>query len=242
MPCYNAERYIAQSIESVLAQTYQEWELLITDDCSTDKSVEIIKEYCAKDERIDLLESKEHKGPGDTRNLSIKRAKGRLIAFLDNDDIWFPEKLEEQVNYMLETRYGFTYSSYELINEYGLSKKQTVKTAGVLDVNKYLKNTIIGCSTVILNRDIVGDILMYKNDTSDDMTLWLNLMHKGYYAYPLDVILTKYRVRKNSASSNKFKAARDVWRVYRYNEKLPLVKSLYYYACYAFNAVKKRVL
>ena len=241
MPCYNAERYIAQSIESVLAQTYQNWELLITDDCSSDKSVEIIKHYCEKDKRIDLLISKEHHGPGDTRNISINRAKGRFIAFLDNDDIWYSEKLEKQIPFMLENGYGFTYSGFEMINDNGKSKGHIVKTDGILDVTKYLKNTIIGCGTVILNRDIVGDFLMFKNDTSDDMTLWLSIMHKGFMAYPLDEVLMKYRVRKKSASSNKFKASRDVWRVYRKNEKLSLVKSVFYFSCYAFNAVKKRV-
>lgn len=93
MPCYNAEHYIAESIDSVLSQTYNNWELLITDDCSTDKSVGIIKSYCIKDKRINLQESKIHLGPGDTRKISIKKAKGRFVAFLDADDIWLPDKL-----------------------------------------------------------------------------------------------------------------------------------------------------
>ena len=242
MPCYNAEHYIAESINSVLAQTYENWELLITDDCSTDRSIEIIKHYCEQDFRINLLESKEHRGPGDTRNMSINRANGRFIAFLDNDDIWLPEKLEKQVTFMLDNGYGFTYTDYELINESGSSKNRIVKTAGVLDADRYLKNTIIGCSTVVLNRDIVGDFNMYKNDTSDDMTLWLSIMHKGINAYPLEQVLMKYRVRQNSASSNKFKATHDVWRVYRDVEKMSFFKSAYYFSSYAFNAVKKRVL
>ena len=112
MPCYNAERYIAQSIESVLAQTYQSWELLITDDGSKDNSVKIATKYSLEDERINLLVPDEHQGIARTRNMSISRAKGRFIAFLDSDDIWYPEKLEKQINYMLENDVAFTYSSY----------------------------------------------------------------------------------------------------------------------------------
>lgn len=240
MPSYNAERYIAQSIESVLAQTYQNWELLITDDCSMDRTVDIVKEFCVKDKRINLLESKEHHGPGDTRNLSINRATGRFIAFIDNDDVWFPEKLEKQIPYMLENGYAFTYTGYEMVTESGESK-HIVNTIGVLNPQIYMRNTAIGCASVILDHDIVGEFQMFVNDTSDDMTLWLSLMHRGFLAYPYPEILMKYRVRNHSASSNKFVAARDVWRVYRKIEKLSWPKALINFVCYSFNAVKKHV-
>lgn len=240
MPCYNAERYIAQSIESVLAQTYQNWELLITDDGSTDRVVEIVREYCKKDGRINMLVN-EHKGIAETRNASIARAKGRFLAFLDNDDLWMPEKLEKQISFMLKHKVGFSYTNYELIDKNGVRKNKIIKTQGIIDYKKYLRNTIIGCGTVVVDRDIVGCIKMPINDTSDDMMLWLSIMHRGFKAYPLDEILMKYRVRKKSASSNKFKASRDVWRVYRDNEGFAVVKSSYYFVCYAFNAIKKRM-
>ena len=131
MPCYNAERYIAQSIESVLAQTYQSWELLITDDGSKDNSVKIATKYSLEDERINLLVPDEHQGIARTRNMSISRAKGRFIAFLDSDDIWYPEKLEKQINYMLDNDVAFTYSSYEIIDYQGNTKNRIVKDAGV---------------------------------------------------------------------------------------------------------------
>ena len=110
MPCYNAERFIAQSIESVMAQTFASWELLITDDCSADNSVAVVKKYCAKDKRINLLESKEHHGIAVTRNMSIQRAKGRFIAFLDSDDIWKSDKLERQIGFMFEHDVAFRFS------------------------------------------------------------------------------------------------------------------------------------
>ena len=241
MPCYNAERYIAQSIESVLAQTYQNWELLITDDCSTDNSVKVATKYSLQDDRINLLVPDEHQGIARTRNMSISRARGRFMAFLDNDDMWKPEKLEKQVNFMLEKGIGFSYTSYELIDIDGVLKNKVIKTQGVVDYKKYLRNTIIGCGTVMIDRDKVGHFSMPINDTSDDMAAWLNILRKGYKAYPLDEVLQQYRVTGKSASSNKFKASRDVWKVYRKNEKLNLIKSLYSFICYAFNAVKKRV-
>ena len=238
MPSYNAERYIAQSIESVIAQTYQNWELLITDDCSSDKTAEIIRHYSDKDKRINLLASQKHNGPGDTRNLSINRANGQLIAFIDNDDVWLPEKLEKQVSFMLENGYGFTYTAYDMVNEQG-EYRRTVHTSGMLDAQKYMRNTVIGCATVMLNRDIVGEFQMFVNDTSDDMTLWLSLMHRGFNAYPYPEVLMRYRVRKHSASSNKLKTAYDVWKVYRNIEKLSWPRAAANFICYSFNAVKK---
>ena len=242
MPCYNAEHLINQSIDSVLAQTYDNWELLITDDSSTDNSVEVIERYCEKDPRINLLVSKQNQGIAKTRNLSIESAKGRFIAFLDNDDLWMPDKLEKQVNFMLEKGYAFTYTSYELIDNDGASMNKVILTQGVMNYGRYSRNTIIGCGTVMIDRDITGDFRMPQNDTSDDMALWLSLMRKGFNAYPLNEVLLKYRITNNSASSKKLKAASDVWKVYRINEGMPWLKSASCFVGYAFNAVKKRVI
>ncbi len=241
MPCYNAERYIAQSIESVLAQTYQNWELLITDDCSTDKSVEIISKYSKNDERINVMVPDEHQGIARTRNMSISRARGRFIAFLDSDDIWYSEKLEKQVNYMLENNLAFTYSSYEIIDYHGNPKNRVVKDAGVMSYKKYLKNTIICCGTVVVDREKTGHFATPIIKTSEDMSLWLSIMRRGFDAYPVPGPLHKYRITPGSASSNKIKAASDVWRVYRKIEKLSWPKAIVNFICYSFNAVKKHV-
>ena len=241
MPCYNAECYIAQSIESVLAQTYQNWELLITDDGSTDKSVEIISKYSKNDDRINVMVSDEHQGIARTRNMSISRAKGRFVAFLDSDDIWYPEKLEKQVEYMLEHELAFTYSSYEIIDYQGNPKNRIVKDAGVMSYKKYLRNTIICCGTVVIDREKTGHFATPIIKTSEDMSLWLSIMKRGFDAYPVPGPLHKYRITPGSASSNKFKAACDVWRVYRKIEKLSLPASVFNFVCYTFNAVKKHV-
>lgn len=241
MPCYNAERYVAQSIESVLAQTYQNWELLITDDGSTDKSVEIVSKYCIKDDRISILVPDEHQGIARTRNMSIARAKGKFVAFLDSDDIWYSEKLEKQVGYMLENDVAFTYSSYEIIDAQCNSKNRVVKDAGVVSYKKYLRNTIICCGTVVVDKEKTGHFATPIIKTSEDMSLWLSIMKRGFDAYPVPGPLHKYRITPGSASSNKFKAACDVWRVYRKIEKLSLPTSVFNFVCYTFNAVKKHV-
>lgn len=241
MPCYNAERYIAQSIESVLAQSYQNWELIITDDASTDKSVEIISKYSKNDDRISVMVPDEHQGIARTRNMSISRARGRFMAFLDSDDIWYPEKLEKQVNYMLENDLAFTYSSYEIIDYHGNPKNRVVKDAGVMSYKKYLRNTIICCGTVVVDREKTGHFATPIIKTSEDMSLWLSIMRRGFDAYPVPGPLHKYRITPGSASSNKFKAACDVWRVYRKIEKLSWIKSVINFVCYSFNAVKKHV-
>lgn len=241
MPCYNAERYIAQSIESVLAQTYDNWELLITDDGSTDKSVEIISKYSKNDERINVMVPDEHQGIARTRNMSISRARGRFVAFLDSDDIWFPEKLEKQIKFMLENDVAFTYSSYEVIDCQGNLKNKIVKDAGVMSYKKYLRNTIICCGTVVIDREKTGHFATPIIATSEDMSLWLSIMKRGFDAYPVPGPLLKYRITPGSASSNKIKASADVWRVYRKLEKLSLLKSSANFICYVFNAVKKRV-
>lgn len=241
MPCYNAERYIAQSIESVLAQTYQNWELLITDDGSTDRSVDIVSRYSKHDDRINVLVPDEHSGIARARNLSISRSKGRFVAFLDSDDIWKRDKLEKQVNFMLENNVAFTYSSYEIIDVQGKLKKKIVKDAGVMSYKKYLRNTIICCGTVVVDREKTGHFATPIIKTSEDMSLWLSIMKRGFDAYPVPGPLHQYRDTPGSASSNKFKAACDVWRVYRKIEKLSWIESVINFVCYSFNAVKKHV-
>lgn len=241
MPSYNAEQYIAESIESVLAQTYGNWELVITDDRSTDRTPEIAKSYSVKDPRIKFRIADQHGGIAETRNQSLLRVQGRFIAFLDNDDLWVAEKLEKQVKFMLDNGYAFSYSEYELLNEDGTPKGKTIKTAGVINYHKYLRNTIIGSGTIMLDREKIGEVTMPDNATSDDMALWCKILKDGHQAYPLKEVLMKYRVRNNSASANKLNAARDVWRVYRKQEKLGIVESVECFVSYAFNAVKKRL-
>lgn len=241
MPSFNVEGFIAESIESVLRQTYGNWELIITDDCSSDNTPNIVQAYCQKEPRIDFITAKQHSGIAGTRNQCLERAKGRFVAFLDNDDLWYPEKLEKQVRFMLEKGYAFCYSAYELMKEDGTPKGKIIKTAGIINYNRYLRNTIIGSGTIMLDRDQTGSLVMPDNATSDDMALWCKILKDGHLAYPITEVLMKYRVRSNSASANKFKATKDVWLVYRRQEKLSFFRALGCFLCYAFNAISKRI-
>lgn len=241
MPCYNMENYISDTINSVIQQTYPHWELIIVDDTSTDGTVELVRTLYEKDNRISLDVNTTHSGIAKTRNSCIQRAKGQFLAFLDADDIWHHEKLEQQLNFMLERRIGFSYTAYDLIDESGKPWGKTIKTAGDLDYNAYLHNTIIGCSTVMLDTNIVGKVTVPDFRTSEDAATWLDILKKGFKAYAIKEPLTSYKIRRKSASSNKFKAAADLWKVYRQHEKLPLHKAIFSFVCYVFNAIKKRL-
>ena len=241
MPCYNMEKFVSEAIMSVSQQTYPYWELLIVDDASTDGTVATVKKLADQDERIHFTVKTEHSGIADTRNLCIRLANGPFLAFLDADDVWHPEKLEKQVMFMKEKNVGFTYSAYDWIDEDGVSLNKCIHTIGNLDYEAYLRNTIIGCSTVMVNKTITGDVAVPNFRTSEDSATWLDILKKGHLAYAIEEPLVSYRIRKKSASSNKLKASSDLWKVYRKNEKLSFVKALYYFGCYAFNALKKRL-
>lgn len=241
MPCYNAEQFVAESIDSVLAQTYQNWELVVTDDNSSDSTPEIVQDYCKKDQRIKLYQPGIHQGIAKTRNHSLSKANGRFVAFLDNDDLWIPTKLEHQVQFMLDNDLAFCYGNYELLHEDGSKMGKTIHNAGKIHYKKYLCNTIIGSGTVMIDTEKTESLVMPLNETSDDMALWCHLLKNGFCAYPMDETILQYRLRSNSASSNKLKAAKDVWKVYRNQENLSFMTSVLYFCCYAFNAIKKRL-
>ena len=241
MPCYNMERFISETIASVQRQTYPHWELLIVDDASTDRTADMVKNLQNQDERIRFFVKPQHSGIADTRNQCLKMAQGRFLAFLDSDDLWHHEKLEKQLHFMIRRNIGFSYSSYDCIDETGKTLEKTVKAAGNLDHDAYTHNTIIGCSTVMIDKSIVGAVVVPNFRTSEDTATWLNILKKGFLAYAIDEPLTSYRVRQHSASSNKLKAASDLWRVYRKQEKLSLFKALGCFISYAFHAVKKRL-
>ena len=241
MPCYNMEKYISDTIASVRKQTFPHWELVIVDDASTDCTVDSVKSYQNQDDRIRFFVKPTHSGIADTRNQCLKMAQGRYLAFLDSDDVWYPEKLEQQLQFMTERNIGFSYSSYDCIDDSGNPLHKTVKAKCDLDYEAYLRNTIIGCSTVMLDKTIVGEVVVPNFRTSEDTATWLNILKKGFLAYAIEQPLTSYRIRQHSASSNKLKASTDLWRVYRQNEKLPLFKVLVCFSSYAFNAIKKRL-
>lgn len=239
---YNSASYIEETIQAILSQTYCDWELIIIDDCSKDNTSEIVNKYTLLFPNIILLKNEHNMGPGLTRNKGVKRAKGRYIAICDSDDIWLPRKLELQLSFMKSmANIPISYTSYELVNEKGYSLNKIVKVIKhPLSYSDYLKNTIIGFSTSIIDRSICTEIALPDMQSREDTFLWCTLLKSGYKAYGLDEILVKYRIHGSSISANKMKAAKQVWQLYRDYLKIPLMKRVYYFLWYAFNAFTKR--
>ncbi len=241
MPSYNAARFIAESIEAVLAQSYVDWELLITDDCSRDQTLEIAQSYERKDPRIKVFALPCNSGAAAARTHSLEMAKGRYIAFLDSDDLWKPQKLERQLCFMEEGGYAFSYTDYELMSEEGHLLHKRLRMPPALSYKQYLRNTAIGCLTVMIDKGKTGNFSMPPIRSSQDMATWLLLLRRIDKAYALTEDLATYRLVGNSNTAKKGKAAKDVWRVYREIEHLSLARSIYSFVGYAFHAIKKRL-
>lgn len=241
-PVFNSEGYIAETIESVLAQTYADWEMIIVDDCSTDNSKEIIRKFVKEDKRIHLIEFEENSGTGKARDIALQNAKGRFVAFLDSDDMWMPEKLEKQIRFMTKNNYPISFTSYKMIDENGSDLERLVRVVESVNLHQYLKNTIIGYSSSMIDLKQTGSFQIADIRIRVDTQVWISLLKKGFVAYGLDEVLMIYRVHKNSISSNKFYAAKKTWNLFYHVEKLGFFKSAYYFSNYAFNAFKKHYL
>lgn len=241
MPSYNAARFIGESINSVLLQTYSNWELLIVDDCSKDNSVEVVRKFANIDKRVVLFSLEKNVGAAAARNVAIEHAQGQYIAFLDSDDVWDEYKLEKQLAFMKQYSYAFTFSNYYVMEENGKKTENIVKVPSSLSYHQYLRNTIIGCLTVIIDRQQTGDFKMPLIKSSHDMALWLLIMKRGFKAYGLKDVLAGYRLVSTSNTARKWKAAKDVWKVYREIEGLSVLYAAYCFCGYAINAVLKRI-
>ena len=237
-PSYNSLTFIRETIESVQAQSYPHWEMIIVDDKSKDDSIHVIKQYVKNDQRIKLISLAQNSGAARARNAAIKMATGNYLAFLDSDDLWLPTKLEEQVAFMQKGNLTFSFTSYSLINEDGNHMDIEVKAPKVVDYKYLIGNTIIGCLTVMLDRQQIKQIEM-PDIQPEDTALWLLLLRQGHKAYGLQKVLSRYRIVCNSASRNKFKAAYRYWKLLRSQEKLNLVKSNFYFGKYAYHAYNK---
>jgi len=237
-PSYNSEKYISETIQSVLDQTCQDWEMIIVDDVSTDDSPQIIEQYTQKDSRIKLIRSKQNSGPARARNKAIKEAGGKYIAFLDSDDVWFPEKLEKQVMFMKENDLVITYSAYETMDEHSIY----INTRNIQEIITYkdmLKSNRIGNLTGIYDSDFFGKVYM-KEYGHEDYILWLELFKQIESTKGISEPLAKYRIVSKSISSNKLKVLKWQWKIYRNIEKLGIFQSAYYMIWYVFYALKKR--
>ena len=238
MPAFNAESYLYKSIESVQAQTFTDWELLIIDDCSTDSTVAAAQIYADGDIRIRVMRNEHNIGAAETRNMGLELARGTWFAFLDSDDIWYPEKLEKQLLLAEQTGAGLIYTSYCLAyDDTGARPKYIVPSH--VDYSQMLRENVIGCSTVLLKRDALGDRRFLPEIYHEDYALWLKLLRSGVTAAGCTEVLVDWRVRKHSRSFNKLSSARNRWEVYRQVEKLPFRKAAGVFTVYAFHGLTK---
>lgn len=239
MPVYNGELFIAESIRSVMQQSFRDWELIVVDDASADASVDLLQAVCAEDERIRPIQLQQNSGAAVARNTAIESARGRYIAFLDDDDLWVPHKLERQLAFMQETGAAFSYSAYERIDEAG----QHLTPIGVPERVSYrdlCKTNYIGCSTAIYDTQVYGVRLMPLIRKRQDYGLWLDLLRDGQEACGLNKVLATYRVRTVSISSNKASVSAYNWHVYRELEQMSPIKAGYYFCQYAIRGVLRR--
>ena len=239
-PMFNSIKYIENTIISVQAQTYQNWEMIIIDDGSTDDSVKIVKSFLEEDERINLICLADNNGSAVARNEGIRAATGRYIAFLDSDDIWMQEKLEKQIKFMNDHKSPLSFTAYRKINENG-------EYLGKVNINKFkvgyldlLKTNHIGCLTAIMDTKLLdGKIYMPLIEKRHDHGLWLSILKQGHTAYGLNEVLADYRCRKDSISNNKIKTIPYQWKLYRKHENLNLISSIFYMISYALHGISK---
>lgn len=239
MPAYNAERFIKETINSVIAQTYTDWELLVIDDFSTDSTCEIVDTFVASDERIHLIKNDKNLGVAETRNKGFDLCRGRYVALLDSDDMWLSNKLERQVELAEETGADIVYCSYKMIGEQNQVVCDDFIVAESVDFESCLVKSEISCSTVILSRAIIEKYRFEKDFYHEDLVLWLQILRDGYIARGVVDVLASYRLLDRSRSSKKTRSALNRWRVYRKYLKLSLPKSIKCILKYAFLGVKK---
>ncbi|MEA3419665.1 MAG: glycosyltransferase family 2 protein [Campylobacterota bacterium] len=239
MPSYGSATFLPAVIDSVLDQTFKEWELIIVDDCSPDNSNMIVEEYMQHCEKIKLVKLENNSGPAVARNRGIKEARGRYIAFLDSDDLWAPEKLSRQLAFMEEHDAALSFTGYYRIEEDSNKVIDQMHVPKKVDYSELLKQNIIGCLTAMYDTKILGKVYMPEILKRQDFALWLDILKKVPCAYGLDEPLAYYRVRTSSLSSNKIAVSKYNWKMYREIEKLPMYKAVYYFGWYTYKSILK---
>lgn len=239
MPAYNAQAYVEESIDSVLQQTFQDWELFVIDDCSSDGTFAKAERVAQKDSRIRVLRNEINSGVAKTRNRGIDLSKGAYIAFLDSDDVWHPEKLQRQLEKLAETNADIGYCSYAIIGADGNKTKKDYLVPEQMTYADILKENAIQCSAMLIRAEVVKRFKFTTDFFHEDYVLGLQMLQNGYKAVGCQELLLKWRYIKNSRSFNKWKSAKNRWRIYRKFLKLSPLKSVWFFACYTVAGLRK---
>jgi teichuronic acid biosynthesis glycosyltransferase TuaG len=238
MPAYNCEKYVVEAINSVLAQTYENWELLVLDDGSKDNTLHIINEFGNKDTRIRPLQNEKNMGVSATRNRGIEIASGDWIAFLDSDDMWEPSKLEKQFKVVNEHSAEFIFTGASYINENGEPYKGIFEVPEKVTYKKLRNQNVVSCSSVLLKKKYFENIKMEKDEMHEDYAVWLRILKLDVTAYGVNEPLLIYRISRNSKSGNKMKTVMMTYKVFRFVGINPIA-SAYFMARHVIASVGK---
>lgn len=238
MPAYNAEKYIRQAIDSVRAQTYSDWELIVVDDASKDNTNAIVSEYCREDSRVKLLRNPKNQGVSHTRKNGVEAAAGEWIAFLDSDDAWQPEKLEKQLALQKEYNAKLIFTGSAFMDSEGRPLEWVLHAPEKIEYRQLLKQNLISNSSVLIEKKAYQECAVLADDMHEDFACWLRFLRKGNTAYGVDEPLLIYRLSAQSKSGNKLKAAKMNWKTYRAVGMNVFVTS-YYMIWYTINGLKK---
>lgn len=239
MPIYNAEKYLVETLNSIFAQDYKDIEIVLVDDCSKDKSAEIIFELQKTHPEIVYHLQETNMGAGAARNKALELAKGQYAAFLDSDDVWMPSKIGRQIELMNAKGSPFSYTAIEMMNENSETIKEKRNIRETCDYKYLLHNTIIATSSVVIDRTVLGDFRMPLRRGGQDYATWLMLLRCGVVAQGINEALVRYRVASGSLSSNKFKSIKQVWEIQTQDEKINKVSAAFHVMRFSLNALKK---
>lgn len=238
MAAYNAEKTIEQAINSVLSQTYTNFELLVVNDCSKDRTVELVKDIVAKDSRVRLISNVKNSGVSYTRKHGLEEAKGDWIAILDSDDAWEPEKLEKQIELQRRTNADLLFTGSAFMDSEGHPIDWYLHAPKEVTYRQLLKQNVLSNSSALVRKELYAKHYAIGDGMHEDFAIWLSILKKGTKAYGVDEPLLIYRIAKSSKSGNKFKAAKMNWNTYRY-VGLNLIEAAYYECWYMVNGFLK---
>lgn len=238
MAAYNAEKTIEQAINSVLSQTYTNFELLVVNDCSTDRTAELVKSIAAKDSRVRLISNVKNSGVSYTRKHGLEEAKGDWIAILDSDDAWEPEKLEKQIVLQRRTNADLLFTGSAFMDSEGHPIDWCLHAPKEVTYRQLLKQNVLSNSSALVRKELYAKYYAIGDGMHEDFAIWLSILKEGKKAYGVDEPLLIYRIAKSSKSGNKVKAARMNWNTYRY-VGLNLMEAIYYECWYIFNGIRK---
>ena len=239
IPAYNCAKYLEETVKSVLSQTYQDFEVLILNDCSTDCTAILIGQLAKADKRIRVLSNEKNIGVSQTRNKGIEAAQGEYIAFIDADDVWLSDKLERQMDCLKKQELDLCYTAYSFIDKNGASIRAPYHVMEKLSWYRLLRENIIGLSTVLLRSDAIGMVRMRGEYSHEDYVFWLELMQNGCKAGGVNTPLMRYRISKSNRSGNKRKAAHERWIIYRRFLKMGRFESFWWFVQYGVKGLLK---